>query len=185
MSPEPKRRNAEKTKASILLAAQQLFAEQGFSQTGIRDIAARAGISSPLLMRYFGSKAGLFEAALIDAVRIETVLTPTKAGFGERLAMLFTDSEINITPPAIIALSVGHPDAQEIATRVVSEYVIQPVAEWLDGTDKVARATEIFMLATSFVMYSRQIPVIGKSEHKGRSVNEWLAGTVQAIVDAN
>src|SRR3546814_8586971 len=45
----PKRRNAIQTKAKILAAAQQAFSETGYSQSGIRDIAATAYVSSTLL----------------------------------------------------------------------------------------------------------------------------------------
>jgi len=59
---KPKRRNAPKTKAKILAASQEAFAELGYSQAGIRDIAAIAGVSSTLLLRYFGSKPALFRS---------------------------------------------------------------------------------------------------------------------------
>src|SRR3546814_3398015 len=47
----PKRRNAIQTKAKILAAAQQAFSETGYSQSGIRDIAAIADVSSTQIGR--------------------------------------------------------------------------------------------------------------------------------------
>src|ERR1700757_4204905 len=94
----PRRRNAGKTKADILAAAQRAFAEQGYAQAGMRDIAALAGVSAPLLLRYYGSKAALFEAALIEAMRLDGVLEAGREDFGARLAALFLDRSIDIRP---------------------------------------------------------------------------------------
>ena len=47
----------------ILAAAKQRFAESGFERATIRAIAADANIDPSMVMRYFGSKEGLFAAA--------------------------------------------------------------------------------------------------------------------------
>src|SRR5260370_7596405 len=101
---KPKRRNAPKTKAKILVAAQQAFSAHGYSQAGIRDVAAIAGISSPMLLHYFGSKAGLFEAALIDTVHVETLFHQKRNRFGEHLASLFLHTSVDINPPSSLPL---------------------------------------------------------------------------------
>lgn len=41
------------------------FGEQGYNATTTRGIAQRAGVSEPLLFRYFGSKEALFEQAVL------------------------------------------------------------------------------------------------------------------------
>ena len=48
----------------LLAAAQQLFAERGYQRVTTRDIAEQAGVDASLIARYFGSKAGLYLAAL-------------------------------------------------------------------------------------------------------------------------
>lgn len=54
---------SEGTRRTILDAARDAFATRGYDQTTIRAVAARAGIDAAMVMRYFGSKAGLFAAA--------------------------------------------------------------------------------------------------------------------------
>lgn len=49
-------------RARIRDAAIDLFAERGFGQATVRDIAQAAGVSSGLLRHHFGSKDGLREA---------------------------------------------------------------------------------------------------------------------------
>lgn len=179
----PKRRNAPKTKASILVAAQQAFSELGYSQAGIRDIAAIAGISSPLLLRYFGSKAGLFEAALTEAARLERIFEQGRAGFGEHLANLLLDVDLDVKAPAMVALSTGDADARAIATRVTEKHVVAPLAEWLGPPDARARAVEIIMLGMGVVMYTRQLPLAPAAKGSDKKLARWLARTLQAIVD--
>ncbi len=183
--PEPQkpRRNAAQTRARILAAAQQAFARQGYAQTGIREIAAAAGITSPLLLRYFGSKAGLYEAALIDAMRFDRLADLERSGMGERMARWFVDEQLELTPPAMIALATGDAEAAPIASRVAEEHAIRPLAAWLGAPDSRVRALEIFMLATSFVLYTRQLPVLELGQASRRKLAAWLAETIQAVID--
>lgn len=57
------RRSSEQTKAVILAAARERFAESGFEGATIRGIAADANIDPSMVMRYFGNKNQLFAAA--------------------------------------------------------------------------------------------------------------------------
>ncbi len=50
----------------VLRAAHDLFATQGYHGTTTRQIAERAGVGEPVLFRNFGSKAGLFEQAILE-----------------------------------------------------------------------------------------------------------------------
>ncbi len=48
----------------LLAAATALFAERGYDRTTTRDLAEHAGVDAALIARYFGTKAGLYLAAL-------------------------------------------------------------------------------------------------------------------------
>jgi AcrR family transcriptional regulator len=180
---KPQRRNAPQTKAKILAAAQRAFAEQGYAQAGIRDIAAMAGISSPMLLRYFGSKAGLFEAALIETMRVETLFEERRERFGEHLTSLLLDATVDIQSPSILALSTGHADARAIATRVADEHVIEPLAKWLGPPDAHARALELVMLGMGFVLWTRLYPLMPARKGVDKKLAKWFAQSLQAIVD--
>jgi AcrR family transcriptional regulator len=180
---KPKRRNAAKSKATILDAAQKSFSELGFSQAGIRDIAAVAGVSSTLLLRYYGSKARLFEAALIDAMRLQELLAQGRDGFGQRLADLFLDAAVEITAPSMVVLSSGHAEAREIGMRVTRTHVLGPLADWLGPPDARERAAEIIMLSTGFLFYTRQIPLLPARRGGNQGVSQWFVRAVQTIVD--
>jgi AcrR family transcriptional regulator len=59
------RRTTSEVRGLILDAATGLFAEHGYAQTSMRDIATRAGISLSVLYRQFDGKEELFSATLL------------------------------------------------------------------------------------------------------------------------
>lgn len=65
----PRRRDAAATRRALLLAARARFTRLGYDRTTLRDVAADAGVNLALIKRYFGSKEGLFKAALAATPR--------------------------------------------------------------------------------------------------------------------
>ncbi len=57
-------RNAELTRERVLLAAERLFAEQGFDQTSLAEVGRLAGVSRATPGYFFGSKAELYRSVL-------------------------------------------------------------------------------------------------------------------------
>ncbi len=60
-------RNPVRTKAAILAAATDIFAEKGFGGARVDDIATRACINKRMLYHYFGGKEALYKAVLESA----------------------------------------------------------------------------------------------------------------------
>ena len=67
-----RKRDATATRARILAAATEEFAARGLPDARIEDVAARAGANRRMIYYYFGSKEGLYLAAL-EAVYAELV----------------------------------------------------------------------------------------------------------------
>lgn len=72
-----KERNATRSRAAILDAAERLFAERGYDATSLHDVGAAAGVSRGTPGYFFGSKPDLYQAVLErafaevrDAVRV-------------------------------------------------------------------------------------------------------------------
>lgn len=63
--PAPATENNEARRIQMLRAAAELVCERGFSETRISDVAKRAGVSSALVIYYFGTRDRL----LVDALR--------------------------------------------------------------------------------------------------------------------
>jgi AcrR family transcriptional regulator len=177
--PEPKRRNLEATRARILEAAADVFTRSGYAKAGLREIAVQAGVAPSLISRYFGTKAALFEEALIAVLRANSVFTWQKADFGEAMARLIPErSNTNIT--VMLVLALADPEAKEIARRVSREHMIQPLIDWLGPPHALERAMDMFALMTGFVIQMDGLYPAAIPEHSLR----WLAHALQAIVDA-
>jgi len=65
----PRRRDAAATRQALLQAARGRFVRLGYERTTLRDVAADVGVNLALIKRYFGSKEGLFKAALAATPR--------------------------------------------------------------------------------------------------------------------
>ena len=61
-------RDGERTKESILAAAEHLFARQGFERTSMQQIGDVAGVARSTPAYFFRSKDALYEAVLARAV---------------------------------------------------------------------------------------------------------------------
>ena len=57
-----RQRDADRSRAALLAAALDEFAERGFAGARVADIARRAGLNKQLINYYFGSKEGLYLA---------------------------------------------------------------------------------------------------------------------------
>lgn len=69
-------RDAERTRAAVIDAAEYLFAARGYDATSLADVGVRAGVSRGTPAYFFGSKADLYRAVIdrcfgeaLDAVR--------------------------------------------------------------------------------------------------------------------
>lgn len=64
-----RRRAPEEARRELLDAAERVFVEFQPDQVGLKDIAREAGVSHALITHYFGTYAGLIEAALERRLR--------------------------------------------------------------------------------------------------------------------
>jgi AcrR family transcriptional regulator len=88
------RRTPEEARRLILDAAQAAIARTGPEGLRLQEIAAAAGISHPLILHHFGSRAGLVRALTIEAtieLRDKLVATMAQGGFtiGDQLHRVF------------------------------------------------------------------------------------------------
>jgi AcrR family transcriptional regulator len=82
-------RRSDVTRAEILRAARSRFAADGYQRATIRAIAAEAGIDPSMVMRYYGSKDGLFAAAVEVDLRLPDLSTIPRRKLGATLVAHF------------------------------------------------------------------------------------------------
>lgn len=191
-SDPPRKRDAEATRARILQAAQHAFAVTGYSHTGIREIAALAGTSSTLLLRYYGSKAGLFEAALREAIRIDDLIALPPEDMARTLARTLREEEHAARPMLMMAMASGEPEAAHIAARVFTECSVAPMGAHLastngggaegGGADGEVRALELAMLAIGYVFFTGHLPLPPRDPAEIAAIDAWFTRQVLDIV---
>lgn len=82
----------ERSRASreaVLAAARRTFAERGYERTTVRVVAAAAGVDPSMVIRYFGSKDGLFAAAVQVDLGLPDLTSVPVAERGDVLARHF------------------------------------------------------------------------------------------------
>jgi AcrR family transcriptional regulator len=82
---------SERTRADILDAARALFAQLGYERTTVREIAAQAGADPALVIRYFGSKEGLFARAAEFDLQLPDLTKTPPSQLGDTLIRHFLD----------------------------------------------------------------------------------------------
>ncbi len=68
--------DSEKTKAAVIQAAGELFANFGFNGVTARQVTGKAGVSLGAIPYHFGSMEGLYEEVLVTAVKISDEALP-------------------------------------------------------------------------------------------------------------
>jgi AcrR family transcriptional regulator len=140
-------------RAAILAAARSRFAADGYEKATIRAIAADAGIDASMVIRYYGSKAELFEAsAVIDLALRETV--PTHEG-PERVAeeyghafMSRWESGTNEVEQLLIRTALTHPEAVGQVQRIFDEQIKPPIVAALAGDPDAELRAALVMTQT-------------------------------------
>lgn len=178
-------RDAVRTRENILGAAQQLFARKGYTTVGVREVAAEAGVNSTLIRRYFGSKEGLFRAAVEDFLQVEPFTDGPRAEFGERAVALLKYGEEIPSALAMMMHATADPEARALCSALMHARIDQPLADWLGGENAMARATQINLLWIGYMAARQVLPLPALSGEVVDETRVWLAVTIQALVDGD
>jgi AcrR family transcriptional regulator len=178
-------RDAVRTRENILGAAQQLFARKGYTTVGVREVAAEAGVNSTLIRRYFGSKEGLFRAAVEDFLQVEPFTDGPRAEFGERAVALLKYGEEIPSALAMMMHATADPEARALCSALMHARIDQPLADWLGGEKAMARATQINLLWIGYMAARQVLPLPALTSDVVDETRHWLAVTIQALVDGD
>ena len=75
----------------MVAAARKRFADDGFAATTVRAVAADAGVDAALVMRYFGSKRGLYDAATAVDLHLPDFTAVPRRRLGSMIVETFLD----------------------------------------------------------------------------------------------
>ncbi|SMX93890.1 MULTISPECIES: TetR/AcrR family transcriptional regulator [unclassified Brevibacterium] len=132
----------QRTHADLRQAALELFAEDGFDQTGTAQIAKRAGVSEMTLFRHFRSKEALlledpFDPRIAEAVRTRPEMESPMRAVTEGIRQAWNAVEV--------------PDVDDLRTRLTI------ITEATSMTGALERSSAATIDAIAEALMSREV----------------------------
>ncbi|MEZ6030418.1 MAG: TetR family transcriptional regulator [Hyphomonadaceae bacterium] len=189
---EPRRRDAAATRQAILNSARKAFAAHGYDGAGLREIAANAGVTAMLVNRYFGSKEGLFEAAIDDAMSDASVIRkgmPDLDSLGAYLAAgVLETTRPDVTPldgslMMVRSGSTTNPRVIEIGRKQIEKMHLKTLAAALGGDNAAERAALILSLIAGVQVMRQMIHLTPLAKTSPATLQKLLAPVIQQLAD--
>lgn len=180
----PRARRGQATRASILAAARERFAADGYERATIRAIAADAGIDPALVMRYYGNKEGLLAAAAEIELDVPDLTALPRKEVGTALVAHFLSRwEDDDVLKALLRTTATNAGAAERLRAVFAAQVAPAIARVCEDTKSAPTraglvATQILGLA--YCRYILQLQPVASL--KRADLIEWVAPTIQRYI---
>jgi len=164
---------SQRTRAAILKAAQELFAGQGYERTTVRDVAARAAIDPAMVMRYFGSKEGLFARATAFDLQLPDLTQVARHRIGATLVAHFLEiwegARSNGSLISLLRAAASSDDAAAAIRTIFGGQVVPMLARVVPPAELPVRgglvATQIMGLAVA--RYILKVPPVVALDRPG------------------
>lgn len=166
------KRTAEQTRALITEAAGKAFATRPYREITLKDIAEDAGVSAPLIIKYFGSKEQLFDELVDFRAAAEMLFDVPADRLGERMVSILARPLEPYKPLSmnILFMSGASEESNRTLRENFSTQMIDALAARLSGPEARLRAE----LAMSMVM--------GLAIMRRRMLREHSTGSAEAVV---
>ena len=181
-----RRPGAGGTRAKILASARTHFGASGFDGGTVRSIATTAGVDPALVLHYFGSKEGIFRAALdfpVDPAEfIPRLLAPGLDGLGERLVRFFIDTWDSPAGSPLLGLIrsvVGNENAAAMLRDFVSREVVGRLAEALERDEPQVRASLVASQLVGLAMLRYVIKLEPLASASSEQIANWVGPAIQ------
>ncbi|MCK2215542.1 TetR family transcriptional regulator [Actinomadura sp. ATCC 31491] len=175
------------TRASILAAARKLLIDRGYEGMTIRAVAAQVGVDPSMVMRYYGSKAGLFDAAVDVDLRLGEMSRPASGRVGEALVRHFLDRwEGGLADDVLILLlrsASTNPMAAERMRQVFERQIVTFVRTATGAEDAAYRAGLVStqLLGLALTRYVLELPPVAQADagtlvrDLGRAIQQYIS----------
>jgi AcrR family transcriptional regulator len=173
------------TRGQVLAAARAEFATKGYAGTTVRGIARAADVDPALVHHYFGSKDGVFAAAMelpLSPERVDAALAGPPEGLGERLVRLLLavwgDEHARAPIQGMLASALTHEEAAERLRGFVTSALLGRAAERLELRDAELRVT----LAASHLVGLAVLRFIVKVEPLASASEDEVVAVVAPVI---
>lgn len=193
MQPRGRRSGQSDTRQAILLAAQTLFATQGYSKATIRNVAAAAAVDPALVMQFYKSKDELFAASIALSAgglsKVAKAFDAPRADLGHNLAEGFlslweADDADGAALLAMLRCAASDDTAasrfREFFQSRLSEVIGPKLKDMADGELRAGLAAAM-LLGVIFTRKIVQVPVM--SGRARDAIVQIIAPAIQAIFE--
>jgi AcrR family transcriptional regulator len=182
------------TRGAILVAARELFAENGFERTTMRAVAARADVDPALIHHYFENKDGLLDAAIdlpidpqavLGALEVDRELAGTE--IVRRVLGVWEDSPaVRDRMIAMLRTGLSHEHAAALVRDVLGRTLLAGLGELVEPDRRELRAALIGSHLGGLMMarYVLRVPGVASATTDdlvasvGPVVQHYLTGTL-------
>lgn len=189
------------TREAILQAAREQFADRGYEGATIRAIAAAGGVDPALVHHFYGTKEGLFAAAMqlpfVPSEAITAALADRPAGqpVGAHLvrtALALWDSPgVRDAFVGILRSALTSDQAAAMLREFVTQAILAPVASLAVDTDpeQTPFRTSLVgshMLGLALARYILRLPTVAAADADvlaaaiGPTIDRYLTGDIEA-----
>ncbi|MCL3819380.1 TetR/AcrR family transcriptional regulator [Aeromicrobium wangtongii] len=188
-----RKRDSAKTRRDIVFAAGRRFAADGYNGVTLQDIAKDVGITAALIVRYFGSKRGLFEeVSRDDSGYPPSLISPNLSdssaadAFSNFLLDFWQDEDARWTVMAIIRSldveGVAGMFQQEVDRRLSSQ-----LQHKITGPDSEVRLRLLISLTMGFGLFGMSAlvdPLPDQLEPKhSAALQRYLSAMIEVCLD--
>jgi AcrR family transcriptional regulator len=159
-----RKRDAAVTREAILTAAREAFAATGYDGTGVREIAAKAGVTAMMVNHYFGSKEQLFAEVLASTLANPAIVTddvlasPVLArSLADALVAGSRSGNAPLDGFLILIKSAANPRAAKIGREQIERFHQRHVTEAIKDGPAAQRAAIALSLIAGFQLMRQMI----------------------------
>lgn len=179
------KRTSDETRALIVESAGKAFATRPYREITLKDIAEDAGVSAPLIIKYFGSKEQLFDELVDFRSAADMLFDAPLEDLGVRMVTLFTRPLESYKPLSmnILFMSGAGEESSAKLRENYSRQMINGLAGRLTGPDVRLRAELAMSMLMGLAMMRRRM-MQNRAAGSQQDVVARYAPLVQQLLDA-
>jgi AcrR family transcriptional regulator len=136
------------TRSALLEEARRQFGDAGYSGTTLRSIGAAVGVDPRLILHYFGSKRGLFEAVVELPIDPEFIVRTVLKGPGGEVGMRTAEFVVSVLDDAarrsvfigLLRTAVTDDEAAAVVRELLTSRMLLPLARGVGADQPELRA---------------------------------------------
>src|ERR1700716_1754338 len=165
-------RSGAESRQRILETARALFRQHGYSGTTVRAVAAEARVDPAMVFYFFGTKQGLFGAAVEMSAdlppAIESLFTSGLDGIGERIIRTLVENLDKSDRTSLLTLTRSaptHDRSETLLREFIDREITGRLAAMLDTPDATPRGSmvNVQMLGLVVARYIMRIEPIASA----------------------